>query len=420
MQRFVGLDVHRDFCEVAIVEQGQVRSSGQVATTPETLTLFAQSLGPDAHVVLEATANALAIARLVRPHVARVVLTEPSAVHEFGAAKTDKIDARSLARLLASGFAGEVWAPDDETAALRRQLSRRRQLVKQRTREKNQVHAVLMRNLKPRPPMSDLFGVKGRAWLAEQHLPEHEGEMVEACLRHLDFLDQELGLLDRAVARRVLDSEQMLRLLQLPGVSATTAATLMAAIGDVSRFPTPRHLVGYLGLNPRVRQSGSGPAKHGRISKHGPGAVRAVLVEAAWVASRSAGPLRAFWQRTAARRGANVATVALARKLAVIAWHLLTKQEDYAFKRPAALAEKVRTLELAAGAERRQGRRNGARVRVSAERRKLDKELAEQAEVAYRRLTADWRASGPKVGAGATPGRAFSEPSKGKAARQTP
>jgi transposase len=417
--RFVGLDVHRDFCEVAIVERGQVRSCGRVPTTPESLTLFGQSLGPDAHVVLEATANALAIARLLRPHVARVVLTEPSAVHDLHAAKTDKIDARSLARLLASGFVGEVWAPDDETAALRRQLSRRRQLVKQRTREKNQVHAVLMRNLKPRPPMSDLFGVKGRAWLAEQQLPEHEREMIEACLRHLDFLNHEVSLLDRDIARRVLESEQMLRLLQLPGVSATTAATLMAAIGDISRFPTPRHLVGYLGLNPRVRQSGSGPVKHGRISKHGPGAVRAVLVEAAWVAARSTGPLRVFWQRTADRRGANIATIAVARKLVVIAWHLLSKREDYAFKRPAALAEKIRSLELIAGAERRQGRREGARVRVSAERRKLDKELAEQAETAYRRLVADWQASGPKEGAGATPGRASSRPSKRQATRQT-
>lgn len=416
--RWVGLDVHRDFCEVAIVEQGRVRSAGRVPTTPEALTLFGESLGPAAEVVLEATANALPIARLLRPHVARVVLTEPSAVHESGAAKTDKIDARALARLLASGFAGEVWAPDEETAALRRLLSRRRQLVKQRTREKNQVHAVLMRNLEPRPPMSDVFGARGRAWLSARPLPEVEREMVEACLRHLDFLDQELTALDRAVARRVLDSEEMLRLLQLPGVSAVTAATLTAAIGDISRFPTPRHLVGYLGLNPRVRQSGVGPAKHGRISKHGPGAVRAVLVEAAWVASRSAGPLRAFWQRIAARRGANIATVAVARKLVVLAWQLLTKREDYAFKRPAALAEKLRTLELTAGAERRQGRRQGARVRVSAERRKLDKQLAEQAELTYRRLTADWQASGPRAGAGATSGRASSRPSKRQAARQ--
>jgi transposase len=418
--RFVGLDVHRDFCEVAIVEHGAVRSAGRVATTPETLTLFAQSLGPDAHVALEATGNAVAIVRLLRPHVARVVLTDPSAVHESGAAKTDRIDARALAKVLASGFLREVWTPDDETAMLRWQLSRRRQLVKQRTREKNQIHAVLIRNLKARPPMSDLFGVKGRAWLAEQQLPASEREMVQACLRHLDFLDQETAALDQAIAKWVLASEQMLRLLQLPGVSATTAATLMAAIGDISRFATPRHLVGYLGLNPRVRQSGSEPARHGRISKHGPGHVRAVLVEAAWVASRSTGPLRVFWQRTAKRRGANIATIAVARKLVVLAWHLLTKREDYAFKRPAALAEKRRTLELLAGDKSRRGRRDGARVRVTPERRQLDKELARQAEIAYRRLVADWQATGPaKAGAGATPGRAAQRPSRGKAARQT-
>jgi hypothetical protein len=267
--------------------------------------------------------------------------------------------------------------------------------------------------------MSDLFGVKGRVWLNEQVLPGTEREMVLACLRHLDFLDAEVAALDRAIARRVLDSEEMRRLLQLPGVSATTAATLMAAIGDISRFPTPRHLVGYLGLNPRVRQSGAGPARHGRISKHGPGHVRAVLVEAAWVAGRSTGPLRAFWERTAHRRGSNVATIAVARKLVVLAWHLLTKRQDYAFKRPAALAEKLRSLELLAGAEPRRGRRDGARVRVSPERRQIDKELAAQAELAYRRLIADWQASGPaKSGASATPGRASQRPSRGKAARQ--
>ena len=109
----------------------------------------------------------------------------------------------------------------------------------------------------------------------------------------------------------------------------------------------------------------------------------------------------------------------MARKLVVLAWQLLTRREDYAFKRPAALAEKIRTLELAAGAERRQGRRDGPRVRVSAERRKLDKQLAEQAELAYRRLTADWQATGARAGAGATSGRASSKPSKRQAARQT-
>jgi len=398
--RFVGLDVHRDFCEIAVVENGAVRSAGRIETTPEKLVVLGDSLGPDAAVVLEATFNAVAIAAILRPRVGRVMLCEPAAVSDRGGVKTDKLDARALAKLLASGFLREVWAPDEGTVALRYRLSRRRQLVKQRTREKNQVQAVLMRNLKPRPPMSDLFGVKGRAWLAEQTLPANEREMVDACLRHLDFLDGEIKLLDQVIAQTVLASEEMLRLLQLPGVSVTTAATLMAAIGDIRRFPTDRHLVGYFGLNPRVRQSGSEPARHGRITKHGPGAVRAVLVEAAWVAARTPGPQKAFWERTAAKRGSKIATIALARKLAVLAWQLLTKQQDYAFKRPAALSEKLRTLELLAGAPPRRGHRAHPRVRVTPEQRELDREIARQAETAYRRLVADWQLSGPGAKAG--------------------
>ena len=161
--RFIALDVHRDFCEVAIAEGGQVRLAGRVETTPAGLELFAQSLGADDQVALEATGNALAIARVIEPHVARVVLANPKAVKgATQTAKTDKLDARTLAQLLAAGFLPEVWTPDEQTRVLRRRISRRAQLVRQRTREKNQVHAILIRNLKQRSPATDLFGAAGR------------------------------------------------------------------------------------------------------------------------------------------------------------------------------------------------------------------------------------------------------------------
>jgi transposase len=422
--RFIALDVHRDFCEVAIAERGGVvRLAGRVRTDPSELELFARSLGADDEVVLEATANALPIARLIEPHVARVVLANPKTAKALtqASAKTDKLDARALARLLAGGLVPEVWVVDEQTRVLRRRIARRAQLVKQRTREKNQIHAVLMRNLKGRAPASDLFGVQGRRWLVEQELPSDEREMVEACLRQIDFLDGEIGVLDTALAALALDSVEMRRLMTLPGISFVTAAALMAAIGDISRFPSPRHLVSYFGLDPRVRQSGSEPARHGRISKQGPGEVRHVLVEAAWHAARTYGPLRAFAERVKSRRGAQVAIVAVARKLVVIAWHMLSNEEDYAFARPSLVREKMRRAELLVGAERRQGRRNPVRVFASSEQHRLEKELARQAESAYRRLVSDWQASGrTKTGAGATPGRASSRPSKGKAARQTP
>ena len=349
--------------------------------------------------------------------MARVVLANPKSVRAATeAAKTDKGDARTLAKLLAGGFVREVWIVDEQTRVRRRRVSRRAQLVRHRTREKNQVHATLIRNLKARPPVSDLFGVRGRRWLAEQALPADERETVEACLRQVDFLAAEIAVIDRALAEIALASELMQRLMTLPGVNFVTAAALMGAIGDISRFPTAAHLVSYIGFDPRVRQSGSEPARHGRISKQGPGEVRHLLVEAAWHATRSYGPLRVFAERIASRRGSNVATVAVARKLVVIAWHMLSRGEDYAFARPSLVREKQRKLERLAGAERRKGKRNLVRVFATKQQHGLEKDLARQAEVAYRRLIQDWQPA--MKGTGAAAGRAsFSQP-KRQAARQ--
>ena len=387
--RSIGLDIHRDFCEVAIAEAGRIRAAGRIGTAPAEIEAFAGGLRADDVVTLEATGNALAIARLLEPHV-RVVLANPKATKAATRlrAKTDRIDARTLAQLLAGGFLPEVWIGDEATHVLRRRVGRRAHLVKQRTQAKNQVHAVLLRNLAGCPPVSDVFGTRGRDWLGRLVLPPDERETLEACLRQVDFLDAEVAQLDRILGALVLGSPDMRRLLTLPGVSATTAATLIGVIGDIGRFPTPGHLVAYLGLDPRVRQSGNEPARHGRISKQGASEARHVLVEAAWVATRTTGPLRAFAHRLAARRGPNIAVVAVARKLVVIAWHMLTRDQDYAFARPILVRAKLREIELRAGAERQQGRALGLAA-TEAERR-LERELAAQAELAYQRLVADW------------------------------
>jgi len=395
--RAIGLDIHRGFCEVAIAEDGRVRSARRIGTAPAELEAFGTSLGADDVVTLEATGNAAAIARILAPH-ARVILANPKATKAATRlrTKTDRIDARTLAQLLASGFLPEVWRPDRATGALRRQVSRRAHLVKQRTKAKNQVHAALIRNLVGRPPASDLFGRRGREWLAGVELPADERDGVEASLRAVDFLDAEVARLDAVLAGAVLASPDMRRLMTLPGVSGTTAATLVAVIGDVQRFPGPGRLVAYLGLDPRVSQSGEDAARHGRISKQGASVARHVLVEAAWVASRTAGPLRAFAQRVAARRGWNVAIVAVARKLAVIAWHLLSRKEEYAYGSPSRVRLKLRRLELRAGSERFQGRAIG--LAASEAERRLERERAEQAETAYRRLVADRAAAGNGAG----------------------
>jgi hypothetical protein len=164
--RAIGLDIHRGFCEVAIAEDGVVRPARRIGTAPDERESFAASLRPDDQITLEATGNAMAIVRILEPH-ARVVLANPKATKAATRlrAKTDRIDARTLAQLLASGFLPDVWQPDPRAAALR-------------TKAKNQVHAALIRNLVGRPPASDLFGRRGRAWLAGVELPARMASTV--------------------------------------------------------------------------------------------------------------------------------------------------------------------------------------------------------------------------------------------------
>jgi transposase len=180
-----------------------------------------------------------------------------------------------------------------------------------------------------------------------------------------------------------------------PGVNLIVAAGLAAAIGDVRRFPDPQKLVSYVGLNPRVRQSGLGLAQHGRISNRGRSHARAMLVEAARAASKAPGPLRAFFLRIRARRGHQIAAVAVARKLAVLCWHLLTKGADYQWARPALVANKLRAMELQAGQPVRKGNKRGPAYAYNVkELRDREIELARHAEQAYEQFVSQWQRRG--------------------------
>src|SRR6266536_17857 len=419
--RAFGLDVHRDFCEVAIAEGGEVRSAGRVATRVEALELFAGSLAVTDVVALEATTGADKIVSLLQAQGIRVVVanTRKLASISEAKAKTDRLDARTLARLLEAGLLDRAWTPDERTRTLRRLTNRRERIVRARTRAKNEAHGVLARNLCERPPVTDAFGKGGRRWLAGLELPADERLTLDGCLRQVDFLDGEIAALDAEIAKQALAWPEVLRLKSVPGVNVQTAAAFMAAVGEIGRFSSPRKLVSYLGLDPRVRQSGNTAARHGRISKAGASEPRHMLGEAVWKVMLTPGPLRAFFERIRARRGTQVAATATARKLAVLFWYLLARGEDYAFARPAMTRNKIRRLELLAGAPPQKGRKGiaGGKSKAVFD---AERELSRQAETAYRRLVSDWRSSSPaKAGAGATPGRASHQPSKGKAARQT-
>ncbi|WP_352855373.1 IS110 family transposase [Mesorhizobium sp. M0902] len=392
--RIIGMDIHRVAAEVVSLLDGKIVKLGRVQMLRNKLEEFARKeLTHDDHVVIEATGNAAAVAEVLSPYVDRIVIANPKQVHMIAHAKvkTDTIDATVLAKLYASGFLPEVWVPDPGTLALRRQVTRRTQLVRQRSRLKNLIQSILHAHLIPPCPHGNLVGISGRKWLTRQILPADERAAIERHLGLINQINEALTVVEADIAVHALQDPTIRRLMTLPGLDVTVAASVAAAIGDIRRFSDPQKLVAYLGLNPSVRQSGAGPAYHGRITKQGRGHARGMLVEAAWAAVRSPGPLRAFHKRIASRRGKHIAAVATARKLAMIIWHMLSKDIDYIWARPALLARKFRSVELRAGLPTSHARRGTAFDYNIPAKRAEERSRVEKAEAAYAAATSRWR-----------------------------
>ena len=175
--RVVGLDIHRVFAEAVMLKDGTVQRLGRIGMTRDHLAAFAQTLTHDDAVVIEATGNASADDEVIRPHVGRVVIANPRQVRLIAEAriKTDVIDATVLARLYASGFLPEVWVPDEHTLGLRRQVTRRTQIVRQRARLKTIAQSILHAHLVPPCPHADLFGPRGASMAASAASPRRRG-----------------------------------------------------------------------------------------------------------------------------------------------------------------------------------------------------------------------------------------------------
>lgn len=367
---------------------------------------FGRTLTQKDEVVVEATGNAMAVVRALGPCVARVIAANPLQVKAIAHAriKTDKIDAGVLASLRAADFLPEAWVPDAGTERRRRLVARRNRVVRHRTRVQNEIHAILAAHLAPPCPHAELFNGPGRAWPAKQVLPEDERSAIERHLRELDRLGEDLAVLDHDLGVAVVGDPAVRRLLTVAGMNVTVAAGLVAAIGEIGRFSSPQKLVSCFGLNPRARQSGLGLAQHGRISKIGRAQARALPVEAAWAAAKAPGPLHAFFARIRARRGHQAAAVATARKMAVLVWHLLTKETGYLWARPALVAHKVRALELQAGRPVQKGNRRGPAYAYNVKApRSQEMVIAAQAERAHERSVERWRERPARRRTGATP-----------------
>ncbi|MBL8920200.1 MAG: IS110 family transposase [Myxococcaceae bacterium] len=299
--------------------------------------------------------NTWGVVDVLAPFVKRVVVSNPLRTRAIAEAKvkTDKVDALVLAQLLRADFLPDVWRPDGHTRELRHLTTRRATLVSDRTRVKNRLHAVLHQRL-IHCPVKDLFSKQGLAWLRALELDAHGRATLASDLTLLDSIEAELAALMPTIAGAAWPDERVRLLMTLPGVDVTVAVALLGAIGDVSRFRDGDAAASYLGLAPSTRQSADN-TYHGRITKQGNAHARWLLVQAAQHVANHPGPLGNFFRKLAHRKSRNVAIVAVARKLVVIAWHMLKKNEPYRYALPASTKAKLSRLRVAGTKQRRPG-----------------------------------------------------------------
>jgi transposase len=266
---------------------------------------------------------------------ARVTVVNPTKVKLIAESrrKTDKIDAKILCELLRlDGLPHPVHVPDRATRALRGLLVARRQLVSARTKLCNVVRGML-RQEGTRLPARALTSMTGwRRLLARGFNQEHLAIVVATYFNTFVSLTDSIHDIEQALAEREREDQRAARLKTIPRVGRIAALTFLAAVDDVHRFPSSRKLVGYSGLAPTVRSSGE-RTQYGPISREGRRELRAVWVQIAHLVaidtSRATRPLRTWFNKVAKRRGKKTATVALARRLLVIAYHVLRDDAVY-------------------------------------------------------------------------------------------
>jgi transposase len=328
--RFVGLDVHKAYVMVAAVN-----AQKETILPPHRVALvdfddwLARRLRPTDIVALEASANAWDIHDRVVGRVERVTVVHPRLVHLIGASpvKTDARDALTLTRLLAANLLPAVWVPPPPVRELRALVAHRRRLIGQRTQARNRLHSVLHSHNLVAPGKSP-FAPDQRCWWEALPLDPTEKLRVRQDFALLTMLagllaevEDELGRLSQAEPW----ADQVSFLVQVPGISLLSAMTLLAAIGEIARFPIAKHLVGYAGLGASVHASGQ---RHttGGITKQGRRDLRSCLVEGAWRAVETNPLWKAALRKLTRRMSEPQAIVAIARKLLVVVWHVLTKR----------------------------------------------------------------------------------------------
>jgi len=379
LERHLAVDLHKHYVMV-----GGVNAHQEVVLTPRRVTLddwpawARTNLTKTDVLVVEATTNTWDFYDQTLPFVGQLLVADPRQVAWIAKTrvKTDPSDVLKLARLSAAHLVPTVWVPPQPVRELRALLAHRRRLVKTQTMLKNRLQSLLHRHHLV-PPVSEPFGPQYATWWHDLKVSPTEQLHVRHDLATLAQLATQLAELDDELRRLSCEAPwaaEVPYLLQLPGVGLIIAMTILAAVGDVTRFESAKKLVGYSGLGASIHDSGL-THRTGRITKQGRKELRYVLVEAAWSAVACSDFWRQRFQKLCARMDDHKAIVAMARELLVAVWHVLTEQAADPHADPKMVATKLMRWSWALTAEQRGGLTSRQFIRYQLMRLQLGNDL---------------------------------------------
>jgi len=332
-KRYVALDIHKHYCVIAGVDRdGRVLLHAVRVEHADLEGWLKKNLLSTDQVVIESTTNAWQVYDLLAPVVERVVVANPIQVKQIANArvKTDIRDALILARLLAANLVPEVWVPPAQVRELRQLLSQRRQFVETHTQILNRMHSVAHRH-HLKHERGKRFNEKNTLWQKDKQLSKLEQFQLELEMENRVYIEKQIGRMGKEVAKMSHQNpwaQSMTYLMQLPGFGVITGMTVLAAIGEIQRFESARHLASYSGLTPGLEQSGTKYREKG-ITKEGRKELRWALVEVAQRAVKSDPLWKHRFEELQKRMHRNQAIVAVARRLLELVWYVLTRRQPY-------------------------------------------------------------------------------------------
>lgn len=337
--RYIGLDIHKHYLVAIGVDQEQNQIFGPYKVRWTSFEGWIQRhLTCEDHIIVEMTTNTWEVHDLLLDHVHSVTVVHPPHVKLIvrAQAMTDVKAALALAQLHAARLLPGIWVPPQEVRELRALVAQRDKMRKLCTTAKNRLQNVLHRH-HISPPSGEEFSEKNRTFWEELDVSPAERSVLLCDLATMDFAGEQKKRLEMELAKLAAQDDRVPLLVQLPGVGLLLAMTILATIGEIERFPTSKKLVGYAGLYPRYHQSGQRHTS-GKLVSFGRRDLRWAMVEAAIHASRHHPHWKQVYRSMEPRTGRNKALVAIARKLLIAVWHILTEKEVDRFAVPEKVA----------------------------------------------------------------------------------